>query len=92
MQSTFNDPLVMTSTPSTPTAPRPTRVAETGHSYRVSSYELRAGLEVAALAVDSLPADVLREFQRLRGCWVNGPGLASPGASPLLLRRAGVVM
>lgn len=76
----------------TPTAnpPHPVRVVETGYSYRVSSYELRAGLEVAALTVESLPADVLREFQRLRGCWANGPGLASSGASPLLLRRAGV--
>lgn len=75
-----------------PVPPRPARVVETGHSYRVSSYELRDGLEIAALAIESLPADVLREFQRLRGCWVNGPGLASSSASPLLLRRAGVSM
>jgi hypothetical protein len=71
---------------------RAARAIEAGHSYRVSSFELRDGLEVAALAVDSLPAEVLREFQRLRGCWAHTVGPDSSAAVPLLLRRAGVAL
>ena len=38
-------------------------------SYQVSSFELRAGLEVSLLPATQLPVDLLRELQRLRDCW-----------------------
>ena len=38
-------------------------------SYRVSSFELRAGLEVSLLPITQLPADLLGELQRLRDGW-----------------------
>jgi hypothetical protein len=41
--------------------------------YLISSFELRAGLEISLLAVASLPAEVLRELQRLRSCWDEAP-------------------
>jgi len=41
--------------------------------YLISSFELRAGLEISMLAVASLPAEVLRELQRLRSCWDDAP-------------------
>jgi hypothetical protein len=34
---------------------------------------LRAGLEVTALALSQLPAEVLRELMRLRDCWAPAP-------------------
>jgi hypothetical protein len=71
---------------------RPPRVIEAGHSYRVSSFELRDGLEVAALAVDTLPAELRREFQRLRGCWAQVVSADSSPAIPLPLRRAGMAL
>jgi hypothetical protein len=43
-----------------------------------SSFDLSSGLDVSAVAITSLPADVLREFQRLRRCWEPAPVLASP--------------
>jgi hypothetical protein len=43
--------------------------------YLISSFELRTGVEVSLLAVASLPAEVLRELQRLRRCWDDGPSL-----------------
>ncbi len=43
-------------------------------SYLTSSFELRAGLEVTALALSQLPADVLRELMRLRDSW-SAPAL-----------------
>lgn len=48
----------------------------TGLSYMISSQDLRAGLEVRLLAVAQLPADLLRELQRLRGCWQDETGPA----------------
>jgi hypothetical protein len=54
--------------------------AEGSHGYLVSSFELRAGLEVTALAVTSLPAEVLRELQRLRQSW----DMPAPRALPAL--------
>ncbi len=44
-------------------------VAEGAPGYLISSFELRSGLEVSALAVSTLPAEILREMQRLRRCW-----------------------
>jgi hypothetical protein len=43
--------------------------AETAPGYVTSSFDLRAGLDVRLVAVAQLPADLLREFQRLRQCW-----------------------
>jgi hypothetical protein len=54
----------------------------TGLSYMVSSQDLRSGLEVRLLAVAQLPADLLRELQRLRGCWQEE-------VPPVAWRRAG---
>ena len=56
---------------SRPAAPRP-RSFEAAHaasSYQLSSYELRAGLEVRLLPFAHLPADIVRELQRLQFCW-----------------------
>ena len=56
---------------SRPAAPRP-RSFEAAHaasSYQLSSYELRAGLEVRLLPFAHLPADIMRELQRLQFCW-----------------------
>ena len=62
------------------TVPQPQRAVRdssgTGLSYMVSSQDLRAGLEVRLLAVAQLPADLLRELQRLRGCWQDEAGSA----------------
>lgn len=49
--------------------------------YQDSSFDLRAGLEVSALAVKSLPAEVVVEFQRLRSIWRSTsarPSVAAP--------------
>jgi hypothetical protein len=43
--------------------------AAPGQSYMASSFELRAGLEVRVLSLGQLPADVLRELQRLHLIW-----------------------
>ena len=43
--------------------------AEGANSYMVSSFELRAGLEVTSLAIPQVSAEVLRELQRLRRVW-----------------------
>ena len=48
-------------------------------SYRVSSFELRAGLDLSLLPLSLLPADMLRELQRLRRCWQHG---SAPPPSP----------
>jgi len=44
--------------------------------YLTSSFELRTGLEVTALTLSQLPAEVLRELQRLRNCWDPSPQVA----------------
>ena len=49
-------------------------------SYRVSSFELRAGLEVSLLPITQLPADLLRELQRLRDGWQRELGQLPPPA------------
>lgn len=59
----------MSSHPSQMPALRAAPRAEGAPGYLVSSVELRAGLEVTALAISSLPAEVLRELQRLRQSW-----------------------
>jgi len=46
---------------------------EAASGYLTSSFELRAGLEVTALALSQLPAEVLRELMRLRDCWAPAP-------------------
>ena len=38
-------------------------------SYRASSDELSRGLEVRALSISELPADLVRELLRLRRAW-----------------------
>ncbi len=62
-------PPTMSSHPSQMPALRAAPRAEGSHGYLLSSFELRAGLEVTALAITSLPAEVLRELQRLRQSW-----------------------
>jgi hypothetical protein len=54
--------------------------AEGAQGYLVSSFELSSGLEVTPLAVASLPAEVLRELQRLRLSWEPAPKPAGPAA------------
>ena len=39
--------------------------------YLLSSLDLRAGLEVDVVAAAGLPADVLRELQRLDSWWLG---------------------
>ena len=59
------------SRPAAPSPPRP-RSFEAAHaasSYQLSSYELRAGLDIRLLPFAHLPADILRELQRLQICW-----------------------
>ena len=46
-----------------------------GASYLVSSFELRAGLEVTLLSLSQVPTDTLRELQRLRRCWQQDSAL-----------------
>lgn len=58
-------------------APRESSTA--GLSYMVSSQDLRSGLEVRLLAVVQLPADLLRELQRLRDSWHDEAGPAAFG-------------
>ncbi len=48
---------------------------EAAPGYLTSSFELRAGLEVSALALSQLPAEVLGELMRLRDSWAS-PHLA----------------
>ncbi len=48
---------------------------EAAPGYLTSSFELRAGLEVSALALSQLPAEVLGELMRLRDSW-SSPHLA----------------
>lgn len=49
--------------------PLPAIGAEPAPGYLTSSFELRAGLEVSAIALSQLPAEVLRELLRLRESW-----------------------
>jgi hypothetical protein len=42
---------------------------EEAAGYMLSSIDLRRGLDISAVAVSALPADVLRELTRLRRCW-----------------------
>ena len=49
-------------TPTIETMPRP-------EGYMMSSMDLRAGLETTALAIGTLPVEVLRELLRLRESW-----------------------
>ena len=71
----------MTSLHDPQSALRPVPRAEGAPCYRVSSFELSSGLEVTALAINSLPADVLRELQRLSDCWDRPSALPQPVGS-----------
>ncbi len=42
---------------------------EAAPGYLTSSFELRAGLEVSAVALCQLPTEVMRELQRMQGSW-----------------------
>ncbi len=42
---------------------------EAASGYLTSSFELRAGLEVSALALSQVPAEVMHELLRLQGSW-----------------------
>jgi hypothetical protein len=42
---------------------------EAAAGYLTSSFDLRAGLEVSAVALSQLPAEVMRELLRLRDSW-----------------------
>ena len=56
---------------SRPAAPSP-RSPEAVHaasSYQLSSYGLRAGLDMRRLPFAHLPADIVRELQRLQVSW-----------------------
>ena len=57
-------------------APSPAVRVDGAPGYLTSSFELRAGLEVTALAFSQLPVEVLRELQRLRSCWDPSPQVA----------------
>lgn len=48
--------------------PAPLR-GEAAAGYLTSSFDLRAGLEVSAVALSQLPAEVMRELLRLRDSW-----------------------
>ena len=52
----------------------PAARGESAQGYMLSSFDLRAALEVKLLAISALPAEVLRELHRLRLCW--GPAAA----------------
>ena len=49
-------------TPAVKSTPRP-------EGYMMSSMDLHAGLETTALAIGTLPVEVLRELLRLRESW-----------------------
>lgn len=68
MRVAFTPPMPL-ATPGLPVAGN-SRAPESA-SYLVSSFELRAGLEVAVLAVSQLPADTVRELVRLHRCWAG---------------------
>ena len=50
-------------------ASRPAQASAGNPGYLLSSFDLRAGLEVSALALTALPAEVLGELTRLRLSW-----------------------
>ena len=51
---------------------------EAAPGYLTSSFELRSGLEVSAVALSQLPAEVMCELLRLQDSW-GGPAQAQPG-------------
>lgn len=59
--------------PAPAAVPVPAVGAEPAPGYLTSSFELRAGLEVSAIALSQLPAEVLRELLRLRESWRAAP-------------------
>jgi hypothetical protein len=48
--------------------------------YRLSSDELRAGLEVRALSLTALPVELVTELLRMRRTWGDGFASTGPGA------------
>jgi hypothetical protein len=70
----------MNAQPRTPPASREGSRADGAHSYLTSSFELRAGLDVSLVAIGQLPAEVLRELNRLRNCWGDRPHEGLPAA------------
>ncbi len=64
--------------------PPPTqRLAPRGsgaQGYRLSSDELRAGLEVRAVSLTTLPVELVTELLRLRKTWGDGFSGTAPGA------------
>lgn len=67
MQKTFSSPTVPAAVPAAVAR------MDGAHGYLTSSFELRAGLEISAVAMAHLPAELLQEFQRLRSSWEPGP-------------------
>ena len=59
------------------------------HGYRESSHDLRAGLEVSAVNMTSLPVELVSELLRLRKTWARSAG-ASYLALGSLATRAGI--
>jgi hypothetical protein len=65
---------------STPATPRSSPRGTGAQGYRLSSDELRAGLEVNALALTALPVELVVELMRMRRSWGDGFVSTGPGA------------
>ncbi len=66
--------------PFPPATSRPPAPGAGAQGYRLSSDELHAGLDVRALSLTALPAELVAELFRLRSCWGETFGVTGPGA------------
>jgi hypothetical protein len=64
----------------TPDTPRSAPRGTGAQGYRLSSDELRAGLEVRAVSLTALPVELVTELLRMRRAWGDGFVSTGPGA------------
>jgi hypothetical protein len=64
----------------TPATPRATSRGTGAQGYRLSSDELRAGLDVRAVSLTALPVELVTELLRMRRTWGDGFVNTGPGA------------
>jgi hypothetical protein len=65
---------------SAPATLRSTPRGTGAQGYRLSSDELRAGLEVRLVSLTALPVDLVTELLRMRRSWGDGFVSTGPGA------------
>ena len=71
IHAVFDSPMADAQTHPTSTPPPAQRLPEREEAagYMLSSIDLRRGLDISAVAVNALPAEILRELTRLRRSW-----------------------